>query len=346
MFAIEQLGVPLVVAPMAGGPSTPALAAAAAEFGALGFLAAGNLPAVRLIADILRLRELTNRPFGVNVFVPSIENAAEGEVPDRSEAVDRYRQDIEADAAQYGVTLPDVDPGDTDDWSSKIEYLLEHPVAVVSFTFGLPDHRIIERLQSVGTHVTLTVTDVAEALAASEQGVDSLAVQGPTAGGHRGTHTVAKEPSDASLEELLHGIAKVTDLPLIAAGGVSNRAGVERLLALGAASVQLGTMFLRSTESGASQIHKDALASGRYDDTAVTRAFTGRFARGLANRFMIQHDAQAVAAYPEINLMTRPLRAAASAAGDPEAMSLWAGTGFAHAQPIDAADILDALRPH
>jgi nitronate monooxygenase len=345
MFAIEQLGVPLVVAPMAGGPSTPALAAAAAEFGALGFLAAGNLPAARLIADIQRLRELTNRPFGVNVFVPSIENVAEGEVPDRSEAVDRYRQDIEADAARYGVALPDVDPGDTDDWSSKIEYLLEHPVAVVSFTFGLPDRRVIERFQSVGTHVTVTVTDVEEAMAASEQGADSLAVQGPEAGGHRGTHAVAKRPSNESLELLLRGITGVTGLPLIAAGGVSDREEVERLLSHGAAGVQVGTLLLRSLESGASQPHKDALASGQYDHTSVTRAFTGRFARGLANRFMVEHDAEAVAAYPEINLMTRPLRAAAAAAGDPDAMSLWAGTGFAHADAIAAADILDVLSP-
>jgi nitronate monooxygenase len=345
MFAIEQLGVPLVVAPMAGGPSTPALAAAAAEFGALGFLAAGNLPAARLIANIERLRDLTGRPFGVNVFVPSIENSAEGELPDRADLVERYRGDIAGEAERYGITLPDVDPGDTDDWSFKIEYLLEHPVAVVSFTFGLPDRRVIERLQSVGTHVTVTVTDVSEALAASEQGADSLAVQGPAAGGHRGTHSVAKEPSDASLEELILSIKNVTGVPLIAAGGVSDRAGIERLIALGAASVQLGTMFLRSTESGASQLHKDALASGRYDHTAATRAFTGRLARGLANRFMIEHDAQAVAAYPEINLLTRPLRAAASAAGDPDAMSLWAGTGFAHAEQVDAADILHGLSP-
>ncbi|HEY5320022.1 MAG TPA: nitronate monooxygenase [Galbitalea sp.] len=345
MFGFDQLGVPLVVSPMAGGPSTPELAAAAANAGALGFLAAGNLPAAGLIERIDRLRQLTANPFGVNVFVPTVENVAEAAPADRSDAVAGYRKLLAADAERYGVTLPDVNGNDTDDWSAKLEYLLEHPVAVVSFTFGLPERRVFDRLHAVGTQVIVTVTDAEEALAASDQGADGLAVQGPLAGGHRGTHAVAKEPGELGLDALLASIAAVTSLPRIAAGGVATREGVEELLADGATAVQLGTVFLRADECGASPSHKDALASGRYGNTAVTRAFTGRPARGLVNRFLTEHDADAIAAYPEVNLLTRPLRAAAAAAGDPDGMALWAGTGFAAARALPAADILADLAP-
>jgi nitronate monooxygenase len=345
MFGFDQLRVPLVVSPMAGGPSTPELAAAAANAGALGFLAAGNLPVAGLIERIARLRQLTASPFGVNVFVPTIENTVEAAPLDRSDAVAEYRELLAADAERYGITLPEVNGSDTDDWSAKLEYLLEHPVAVVSFTFGLPDCRVFDRLHAVGTHVIVTVTDAEEALAASDQGADGLAVQGPLAGGHRGTHAVAKQPGAVGLDALLASIATVTSLPRIAAGGIATRERIDELLADGAAAVQLGTVFLRADECGASPWHKDALASGRYRSTAVTRAFTGRPARGLVNRFLTEHDGEAIAAYPEVNLLTRPLRAAAAAASDPDGMALWAGTGFASARALPAADILAALAP-
>jgi nitronate monooxygenase len=344
-FQISQLRVPLVVSPMAGGPSTPELAAVATNAGALGFLAAGNLPVAGMIERIERLRQLTPGPFGVNVFVPTIENVAESAPADRSTAVAHYRELLAADAERYGVTLPDVNGGDTDDWSAKLEYLLEHPVAVVSFTFGLPDRRVFDRLHAVGTKAIVTVTDAEEALAASDQGADGLAVQGPLAGGHRGTHAVMKEPGELGLDALLASIAAVTSLPRIAAGGVVTRERVEDLLADGATAVQLGTVLLRADECGAPPPHKDALASDRYGSTAVTRAFTGRPARGLVNRFLIDHDGDAIAAYPEVNLLTRPLRAAAAAAGDPDGMALWAGAGFAAARALPAAEILAALAP-
>jgi nitronate monooxygenase len=347
MFDLAELRVPLVVAPMAGGPSTPALAAAVAGTGGLGYLAAGNLPVQRMIGQVEQLWALGAEEFGVNVFVPAAANTAEDGVdpsaPDRSAAVARYRLLLAGEAERYGIELPDADPADTDDWEAKIAYLLEHPVPVVSFTFGLPRRPVIDALHGVGSHVTITVTDAAEAAAATESGADSLAVQGPEAGGHRGTHTVAKRPSDLELDALLGVVAEISDLPRIAAGGVASAARVRELLGAGASAVQLGTAFLRTPESGASDLHKDALASGRHPRTVVTRAFTGRFARGLENRFIIDHDAEAVAAYPEINLTTRAIRAAALAAGDPEALSLWAGTAYADARNSPAAEVVASL---
>jgi nitronate monooxygenase len=345
MFEFEQLRVPLVVAPMAGGPTTPALVAAAVDAGAFGFLAAGNLTAARFIAQFEQLRSLTSAPFGVNLFVPAIENSTEDATADRSGEVARYRELLAPDAARYGVALPEVDGSDTDDWSAKLEYLREHPVDVVSFTFGLPDGREFDRLHEVGTHVAVMVTDAEEAGAASDRGADSLIVQGPDGGGHRGTHAVVKRPGALDLDALLAEVASASSLPRIAAGGVSSRERVEELLASGAAAVQLGTAFLRAAESGAPRVHKDALASGRYSETAVTRAFTGRYARGLLNRFIREHDGDAVAAYPELNLLTRPLRAAAAAAGDPDGLALWAGVGFATAAELPAAEILASLTP-
>lgn len=186
MFDYRTLRVPLVVAPMAGGPSTPALAAAATGAGALGFLAAGNLTAARMIAQLDELHVLGARVFGLNVFVPAAVNRAEPGIQAtaaRAAAVDRYRASLRGEVKRYGVDLGTADATDTDEWDAKIDRLLSHPVPVVSFTFGLPERAVIDALHGVGTHVTVTVTSVREAAASTDGGADSLAVQGPLAGG-------------------------------------------------------------------------------------------------------------------------------------------------------------------
>ena len=174
----------------------------------------------------------------------------------------------------------------------------------------------------------VTVTDPAEADAAARAGADSVCLQGPDAGGHRGTHAVAKVPDATPLQSLVERVAAEQSVPVVAAGGVSSGAQVSALRRAGASAVQVGTLLLCSPECGASAAHKQALASGSYADTTVTRAFSGRPARGLTNRFIRDHDGSAPAAYPELNQLVRPIRSAASAAGDPDGLALWAGTGF------------------
>ncbi len=189
----------------------------------------------------------------------------------------------------------------------------------------------------------MTVTSPAEAAEAASAGADCLCVQGPEAGAHRGTFANDDRPAaEPGLVPLMGEVRRVTDLPLIAAGGISGGSTVATALAAGATAVLCGTAFLRCPESGAHPAYKAALADPRFNQTAVTRAFSGRPARGLVNRFMRDHPA-APAAYPEINNATRPLRSAAAAAGDVERMSLWAGKGYRAAAACPAAEVVAAL---
>ena len=287
MFVLSQLERPVVAAPMAGGPSTPALVTAVAGAGALGFLAAGYKSVDALAGEIAAVRGVG--PFGVNLFVPGPAGAP----------VDAYREELRTEAERYGVTLPEVDPDDTDGWAAKLDLLWRDPVPVVSFTFGLPEPAIIARFHEVGTHVAVTVTNPQEAERSQAHGADSLCVQGPDGGGHRGTHRVADEPDRRDLEQLLTDVRSVTTLPLIAAGGIGTPERAAAVLDRGAEAIQIGTLLLRTPEAGTSDLYRRALAEG--STTALTRAFTGRVARGLANRFLREHSATAPAAYPQVH---------------------------------------------
>jgi nitronate monooxygenase len=323
---------PVIVAPMAGGPSTTTLIAAAAQAGAVGIVAAGYKTAQAMRADITAVTAVTSEPYGVNVFLPG--------APADPHAVARYLDAIAADAAALGTSAGTAS-WDDDDWHAKIADLIARPVPIVSFTFGYPEPAIVAALGAAGSSVWVTVTDPAEAAAALSAGADCLCVQGAEAGAHRGTFTNAPGGT-AGVVELIATIRAVTPVPLVAAGGIMDPAGVSSVLAAGAAAVQCGTAFLRCPESGAHPVYKAALADPKYAGTAVTRAFSGRPARGLVNSFLRDHD-EAPAAYPEINNATRPIRAAAAAAGDADRMSLWAGQGYRAATTRSAGEVIDML---
>jgi len=325
---------PVVVAPMAGGPSTPGLVLAAAAAGALAFLAAGYKTAAALRAEMDAVRAGTGAPFGVNVFVPGAPAA------DRA-ALARYLAELEPEAAALGARVGAAD-WDDDDWDAKLAALLAGPPAVVSFTFGCPEADAIAALRAAGSQVWVTVTAPDEAAVAAARGADGLCVQGPEAGAHRGTFSASAGPPAVPLYQLLRDVAAVTALPLIAAGAIMSHAGLRAAMAAGAVAAQCGTAFLRCPESGAQPLHKAALADPAFTATAVTRAFTGRPARGLVNRFMLDHP-DAPAAYPEVHFATRPLRAAAAAAGDTGRMNLWAGEGYRAATERPAAEIVGLL---
>lgn len=335
-FDIATLPLPVIQAPMAGGPSTPELAAAVSSQGGLGFLAAGYKTAAALKAEIETTRRLTGAPIGVNLFVPQPSVIS-------PEAVEQYARSLAPDADRFGVSLGNP-RHDDDDWDNKVQVLLELMPAVVSFTFDVPDAAVITALQQGGAYVIGTVTSMPEAVRALDAGVDALCVQGPEAGGHRGTFDAAAQPGDESLHGLLEELSNL-QMPLIAAGGITTGTDTRAALSRGAAAVQAGTAFLRADEAGTKAAHRLALSSGRFTTTAVTRAFSGRNARGLFNEFMRMHDGEAPCGYPEIHHLTTPLRAAAAAAGDPEWLNLWAGTGFDRAIDGPAAKVLAALRP-
>jgi nitronate monooxygenase len=317
---------------MGGGPSTPALAAAVSAAGGLGFLAAGYRAPQAVREDIRDVRELTGRPFGVNLLVPS----PRGDVGER---VARYAEALRGEAERYGVALGEP-RHDDDGWRDKLALLSEERVAVVSFNFGCPERSVIEDLQSTGAAVWITVTTPAEAAVAERAGADALIVQGVEAGGHRGSFD-DEAPGDIGLLALLQLVANAADLPLVAAGGLANGRALAAVLAAGAQAAAFGTAFMLSPEAGTSPPHRAVLESD--SGTALTRAFTGRTARGLVNRFMREHDRDAPSAYPEVHHLTAPVRAAARQGGDPDGFHLWAGQAHALAEELPAAELVERL---
>lgn len=333
------LGVdlPVLAAPMSGGPTTPALVVAAAHAGSVGFLAGGYKTAEQLRDQITAVR--ASGPgevaFGVNLFVPNPSPV------DRS-AYRLYAAALQPLAERYGVELP-VEPVEDDDgWEAKIDLLLHNPVPLVSFTFAIPPRPVIDRLRAAGTILAQTVTDSAEARAATDAGVDLLIAQGCAAGGHSATLTPGRFPEQIPTAVLIAMLADATRLPVIAAGGLATPAQLAAVLDSGAAAAMVGTALLRSPESGANAVHQAALEH-RHDTTVLTRAFTGRAARALPNAFTDHHGADAPAGYPAIHHLTSPIRKAATAAGDPDAVHLWAGIGYQHATTDPAAAILSVL---
>jgi nitronate monooxygenase len=334
-FDFRDLSVPILVAPMAGGPSTPELAAAGSTAGGLGFIAAGYLTADVFAERLATARGLTSGPIGANLFAPQPSAGTPADI-------DRYAKALEPEARHYGARLGEP-RFDDDHWAAKIEVLLDLRPEIASFTFGVPSVEECRRLREAGITVVGTVTTLPEAQTAVGSGVDAVAVQGPSAGGHRGTFDPSAQPATQPLGELLAEVKAAVDVPVVAAGGLMTADDVGRVLAAGAAAAQLGTAFLLSDEAGSSPVHRAALHDPQFTETVVTRAFSGRYARGLRNRFVDEHEAEATFGYPEIHWMTSPLRAASVRAGDPHAVNIWAGTGFSQAKAGTVADIISGL---
>lgn len=334
-FDFQDLAVPVSVAPMAGGPSTPELAAAGTNAGGLGFVPAGYLSADVFAERLAAAGRLSSGPIGANLFVPQPSAGT-------PEAIAAYAAELAADAQRYDVDLgePRIDD---DAWDAKIAVLLDLRPAVASFTFGLPSAEEIACLSAAGITTAGTVTTLAEARLAADRGVDVLVAQGPSAGGHRGTFDATAPPSEEPLDDLVAGIVATLDVPVVAAGGLMTAADVRRVRQAGAVAAQLGTAFLLADEAGSSAVHRAALKDARFSETAVTKAFSGRYARGLRNRFIAEHEAAAPFGYPQVHYLTSPLRAAAVRAGDPQGVNVWAGTGFRLAEPGPVAAIVEKL---
>ena len=328
-LSLAALEHPIVQAPMGGGPSTPALAAAVSEAGGLGFLAAAYKSVDAVRADIEAVQALTDRPFGVNLFAPP------GAAADPA-AVERYAGTLRGEAERYGVALG-APRHDDDGWAEKLVLVAEARVPVVSFTFGCPPAEVVADLDA---EVWVTVTTPAEAGMAVAAGADALVVQGVEAGGHRGSFD-GSAPGDIGLLALLALVRAAVDVPLVATGGIATGEAVAAVLAAGAAAAQLGTAFMLCPEAGTSPAHKQALASEA--DTALTRAFTGRTARGITNRFMREHGADAPSAYPDVHHLTAPIRAAARERGDADGFHLWAGQAHALAADVPAGELVRRL---
>jgi nitronate monooxygenase len=329
---LDELKHPIVLAPLAGGTSTPELTAAVSEAGGLGFLASGYLSPEALEERIAQVRELTDAPFGVNLFVPGDPSAATPDLED-------YLRRIAPEASRYGAELGNA-RYDDDGYFEKLALVATQRPAVASFTFGCPEPERIEALRESGIEVWVTVTSPREARLAAKAGADALVLQGSEAGGHRASFADSDDEPLSTLV-LLRLVARGVQLPLIATGGLTDGPAVAAVLAAGAAAAQLGTAFLRSDEAGTEPAYREALGSS--SPTALTRAFSGRWARGIVNRFMTEHSSTAPAAYPHIHHATSPLRAAARKRGDPDGFNLWAGQAHQLAPSGPAAEILRSI---
>ncbi|NYG08084.1 nitronate monooxygenase [Phycicoccus badiiscoriae] len=333
MTSVDWSSSPLVLAPMAGGPSTVALAAAAADGGVFPFLGGAYLTPERLRDDIGALREATRRPFGVNIFAPSPDS------PSMQQESLAYAELLAPWAAAAGIELGHPHYDD-DAFDAKVDLLVDSAPAVVSFAFGWPPAEVVARLQSAGVAVWVTVNEATEVEWAQQLGVDGLVVQGWEAGGHRGG-PVDTGTTQSALQPLVAEVAGRTSLPVMAAGGVMTGSDAAAVLRAGASAVALGTAFLDCPEAGTAPVHRHALT--HRTGTTVTRAFTGRSARALTTTWTELFTEAAPAAYPHVHHLTAPLRAYGRDTGEAELVNLWAGTGHERLRQLPAAELARTL---
>ena len=329
---------PIVQAPMAGANATPpALVAAVGEAGALGFVGAAYMSPDEIAATCRDVRALTRRPFGINLFAP----VASTPLADTAPAL----RAIAPWHAELGLPAPTPPAPTTWGVDHQLAAVLECGASVFSFTFGLLPAYAIDSLKARGIFVIGTATTVAEAVALEQAGADAVVAQGSEAGAHRGTFAAPFEAAMVGTMALVPQVVDAVRVPVLAAGGIMDGRGIVAALALGASAVQMGTAFLTCDECGVADAWKDAVVHAHAQDTRLTRAFSGRPARGIVNRMMTELEAApgAILPYPFQNGLTRPLRTAAAAAGRPEFLSLWAGQGASMARRAPAAALVRRL---
>lgn len=331
--------VPIVQAPLGGGPGTAELTAAVGTAGGFGVVGGGYLDPDDLADVLARTRALTDRPFGVNLFlVPS---------PQRTGS-DAARAALSGVAADLGldVAVPE-EPRGLPDPVAQLEVVLDSDARLVTFAFGAPSRAVTTRLHDAGRLVGGTAQSATDARELAGLGVDVVFAQGAEAGGHRGGLPRAAGAGDVpGLLALLPAVVDAVDVPVVAAGGIADGRGVAAALVLGAQAAALGTAFLRTPEAGTAAAYRRALAGADETSTVTTSAFSGRAARGLPNAYVRAFDGEApveVPDFPVMNYLSRPLRAASAAAGTAEAQSLWAGQGVGLARELPAAELVAAL---
>jgi nitronate monooxygenase len=335
---------PIVQAPMAGANATPpALVGAVSGAGALGCIGAAYMSPTEIAATCRGVRDLTNRPFGINLFAP----IASPPVP--SDVATALARVAPAHAA-LGLPAPTLPDPPAFTFADQLAAALDGGAAFFSFTFGLLPLAAVDAIKARGLYLAGTATTVEEAVALERAGVDAIVAQGSEAASHRGSFAGLFESSMIGTVALVPQIVDAVTVPVVASGGIMDGRGIVAALALGARAVQMGTAFLACDECGIAPSYKDAVLRAHEDQTRVTRAFSGRPARGIVNRFMTDvdrtgapGDASAILPFPYQNRLTRALRAAASAQDRSEFLSLWAGQGVRMARRQSARDLVRRL---
>lgn len=339
LTAMLGIDTPIVLAPF-GGLSSVELTATVSERGGLGSYGLYGYDAERIRSTVDALRAATARPFAVNLWLPT------GTERDPSDA--EYARALEAMGplfAEVGIEPPARPERFLPSFDEQLQAVLDARPAVLSVVFGVPDAAVVQAAHERGIRVVGTATTVDEARVLAEGGVDAVVATGAEAAGHRVSFL---EPADHSLVgtfALVPQVRDVVDIPVIAAGGVADRRGVAAALALGADGVQVGTAFLRTRQSAANDAHRAAIAETPAHRSVLTRAMSGRLARGASNRAIATLErADAIAPFPAQNWLTGRFRAAAGAQGKGELQSLWLGQASRLALLDDASAVFDELR--
>jgi nitronate monooxygenase len=331
-----QINLPIVQGPMAGA-DTPALAAAVSAAGGLGMLGCGMCSPAAMAEAAAAVRQHTDRPFGINLFVLATPTPDEATV---QAAIERLAPLY----AELGLQ-PQRPAQWCEDFTAQFDALVALRPAVASFTFGILDAAQVARLQAAGCLVVGTATTVAEACAWASVGADAVCASGTEAGGHRGTFLGDFESSLIGTMALVPQCADAVDIPVIAAGGIMDGRGIAAAQALGAQAVQMGTAFLACPESGIGPAYRQAMTQAQDTDTRLTRVFSGRPARGIVNPMMeaLAADEANLPAYPVQNALTSALRRAAAAQGRASHLSLWVGQGVGAVRALPARELVAML---
>ena len=337
---LKKLGVkfPIIQAPMGGGLSTPELVAAVSNAGALGSLAAAYLTPDQILNEFRQTRALTDKPLNINLFAGGYHAES---VPDTRPMLSLLAEVHET----LGLPAPVLPALPPDPFPMQFEAMLEARPEIFSFTFGIPSADALKRLNERGIPAMGTATTVEEARLLEKAGVAAIVAQGAEAGAHRGTFLGSFESSMIPTLDLVRAILPAVEVPVIASGGLMDGRDIARAFALGASAVQLGTAFLPCPEAGTPEAYRRAILSARTDATVITRAFSGRPARGLRNTFIdkLQGKENSILPYPLQNILTRSMRSAAAKAGNADFLSLWAGQGVTRARSLPAAKLIEQL---
>lgn len=335
-----DLHIPIIQAGMAGGITTPELVAKVANAGALGTIGAGYMSALSLEDEIGKVKQLTKKAFAVNLFATNLE-AFSSDIAPVQKVLNKYREELEIEPGKQSVKIHDY-------LQEKIYVIIAENIPIVSTAFGVLSSVLIERLKKNDVTLIGMATNLDEAQQLVEAGYDIIVAQGYEAGGHRGTFDVVSYPDgcDIALFPLVQDFLDKLDVPIVAAGGITSKEQIDALLAMGVAGVQLGTKFLVAKEAGTNSAYRRALMKASTVDTVVTKAFSGRPARAINNRFIkeVEQSDCGLLPFPIQNEITKDVRAAGKEFAVADFQSLWAGQGVGavvNEQPVD--DILASL---
>jgi len=332
-----EINHPIIQAPMAGGITTPALVSAVSNNGAMGSIGAGYLKPEILDSEIKEVFGLTSKPFNVNLFITSGKKLDYTPSPRVKEALQRYADELGIDDDNLELKFPD--------FEEQLEVITDNSVPFFSFTFGIPEQVYMEELKRRKIKIIGTATSVAEAEMLEARGCDAVVVQGIEAGGHRGSFKTDNGLPLIGSIALIPQVADKINIPIIASGAIMDGRGIVAALTLGASAVQMGTAFLGCEEGNVNDKWLEGLFTSKDTTTTLTNAFTGKYARGIRNRFIEEMKPleDEIPEYPVQNQLTQEIRAKARNDNNPDFMSYWAGQGSSMCKATSAKELIDSL---